>query len=79
MKNKYENKITLDIKRLLWEDVDWINLSQEADQWQTVLNRVIYLVYPIRFPGRWGTSLVIERQNCLLREMCSAKTGNSAY
>jgi hypothetical protein len=45
----------------LWEDVDWINLSQEGDKWQTVLNRVIYLVCPLRFPGRWGISLVIER------------------
>jgi hypothetical protein len=63
----------------LWEDVDWINLSQERDQWQTVLNRVIYLVSPLLFPGRWGISLVTERQKYFLREMCSMKKGNFAY
>jgi hypothetical protein len=64
----------------LWEDVDWINLSEEGNQWQTALNRVIYLVNPLHFPGRWEISLATERQKCFfLREMCSMKTGNFAY
>jgi hypothetical protein len=34
------------IKKIGWEDVDWINLAQERDQWKAFLNIVMNLCVP---------------------------------
>jgi hypothetical protein len=33
-----EDNIRTDIKKLLWESVGWINLSQNKDQWRVLVN-----------------------------------------
>jgi hypothetical protein len=35
--------IIIDLKEIMWEGVDWMHLTQDRDQWQTVVNRVINL------------------------------------
>jgi hypothetical protein len=33
----------MDLKRIEWEGVDWINLAQDMDQWRAVVNVVMKL------------------------------------
>jgi hypothetical protein len=35
--------ITIDLTEVWWEDVDWINLAQDRDQWRAVVNTVMNL------------------------------------
>jgi hypothetical protein len=30
----------MDLKEMVWEDADWINLAQDRDQWQALVNTV---------------------------------------
>jgi hypothetical protein len=36
----------MDLRETGWEDVDWIHLAQDRDQWRAVVNTVIYLWVP---------------------------------
>jgi hypothetical protein len=38
--------ISVDIKEMGWEGVDWIHLAQDRDQWQAVVNTVMNLRVP---------------------------------
>jgi hypothetical protein len=38
---KRENNIIMDFQEEGWEDVDWIHLAQDSDQWWAVMNTVI--------------------------------------
>jgi hypothetical protein len=33
----------MDLKRIWLEDMDWINLAQDRDQWQALVNTVMNL------------------------------------
>jgi hypothetical protein len=35
--------IRMDLRDIGWEDVNWIHLAQNRDQWQTVVNTVMNL------------------------------------
>jgi hypothetical protein len=35
-RNRWENKIRIDLKEVGWEGVDWINLTQNRDQGWTL-------------------------------------------
>jgi hypothetical protein len=30
----------MDLMEIVWEDVNWIHLTQDRDQWQAVVNKV---------------------------------------
>jgi hypothetical protein len=32
-RRRWEDNIRLNIRKIGWEDVDWINLTQDRDQW----------------------------------------------
>jgi hypothetical protein len=36
----------MDLRETVWEDVDWIHLTQDRDQWRAVLNTVMNLCVP---------------------------------
>jgi hypothetical protein len=36
----------MDLSEIGWEDVDWIHLAQDSDQWQALANMVMYLGVP---------------------------------
>jgi hypothetical protein len=36
----------MDLREIEWDGVDWINLSQDRDQWRTLVNMVMNLWVP---------------------------------
>jgi hypothetical protein len=40
-RHKWENNIKMDLTEIVCEDVDWIHLAQDRDQWWTHLNMVM--------------------------------------
>jgi hypothetical protein len=45
-RRKRDDKIRMDIREIGWEDVDWIHLAQDRDQWWAVVNTVMNLRVP---------------------------------
>jgi hypothetical protein len=43
---RWEVNIRMDLTEIGWEGVDWIHLTQDRDQWQTVVSMVINLQIP---------------------------------
>jgi hypothetical protein len=41
-----ENNIKKDLKPIGWEDVGWIHLAQDRDQWQALVDTVMNLRVP---------------------------------
>jgi hypothetical protein len=40
---RWEKDIGIDLKRIGWEDVDWIHLAQNRGKWHAVVNTVMNL------------------------------------
>jgi hypothetical protein len=38
---RWEDNIRIDLREIRWEDVDWIHLAQDRDQWWVVVNTVM--------------------------------------
>jgi hypothetical protein len=38
--------IKIDLREIGWDDVDWIDLAQDRDQWRTLVNTVMKLRVP---------------------------------
>jgi hypothetical protein len=36
----------MDLREIGWDDMDWINLSQDRDQWRALMNMVMNLWVP---------------------------------
>jgi hypothetical protein len=36
----------MDVREILWEDIDWIDLTQDRDQWRVLVNTVMNLRVP---------------------------------
>jgi hypothetical protein len=36
----------MDLREIGWEDVDWIHVTQDRDQWWALVNMVTYLQVP---------------------------------
>jgi len=36
-----EDNIRMDLSERWWEDVEWIYLAQDGDQWRAVLNAIM--------------------------------------
>jgi hypothetical protein len=45
-RHRWDDNIRPDLKEIGWEDVDWIYLVQDNDQWRTVVNTVMNLEVP---------------------------------
>jgi hypothetical protein len=39
----WEDNIIMDLREIGWEDVDWVHLTQDRDQWQDLVNMVMNL------------------------------------
>jgi hypothetical protein len=38
--------IKRDLKGIVWEDVEWINLAEDTDKWQSICEHSIELWFP---------------------------------
>jgi hypothetical protein len=38
---KWEDNNTMDVRETGWEDMDWIHLTQNRDQWRVIVNTII--------------------------------------
>jgi hypothetical protein len=36
----------MDLREIGWDDIDWIDLAQDNDQWRALMNTVINLLVP---------------------------------
>jgi hypothetical protein len=46
MKQKIAIKIKIDLRRIGWDGMDWIDLAQDGDQWRALVNTVMKLRVP---------------------------------
>jgi hypothetical protein len=40
-RHKWDNNIRMDVGKIGWEVMDWMNLVQERDQWRHLVNTVM--------------------------------------
>jgi hypothetical protein len=40
---RWENNITVELREIEWESLNWIHLAQDRDHWGTLLNTVMNL------------------------------------
>jgi hypothetical protein len=45
---RWEENIIMDLREIGWEGVDWMHLTQDRDQWQTLVNIVMNLQIALR-------------------------------
>jgi hypothetical protein len=38
---RWKDTIRMDLRKIGWEDADWIHLAQDRDQWQALVNTVM--------------------------------------
>jgi hypothetical protein len=53
-RRRWVNNIKMDLREIGWDDVDWIDLVEDIDQWRALVNTVLNL----RVPRNTGSSLV---------------------
>jgi hypothetical protein len=41
-----EDNIKMDVRKIGWGDMDWIDLAQDIDQWRVFVNMAINLQVP---------------------------------
>jgi hypothetical protein len=52
-RRKWVENIKIDLREVGWDDVDWIDLAQDTDQWRALL----YTVMNLRVPYNAGKFL----------------------
>jgi len=45
-RRRWEDNIKMDLREIGWEDVDWIHLAQDRDQWRALVNTKMNLRFP---------------------------------
>jgi hypothetical protein len=40
---RWEDNVRMDIRKTGWQNMDWIHLAQDRDQWRAVVNTVMKL------------------------------------
>jgi hypothetical protein len=45
-RRRWVNNIKIDLREIGWDDVDWIDLAQDRDQWRALVNTVKDLRVP---------------------------------
>jgi hypothetical protein len=45
-RRKWEDNIKMDLQKVGWEGVDWIDMAQDKDRWRAVVNAVMNLRVP---------------------------------
>jgi hypothetical protein len=42
-RRRWVNNIKIDLREIRWDDMDWIDLAQDRDQWRALVNMVMNL------------------------------------
>jgi hypothetical protein len=45
-RRRWVDNIKMDLREIEWDDVDWIELAQDRDQWRALVNTVMNLRIP---------------------------------
>jgi hypothetical protein len=45
-RRKWVDNIKTDLRKIGWDDVDWLDLAQDKHQWRTVVNTVMNVRVP---------------------------------
>jgi hypothetical protein len=45
-RRRWEDRITMDLKKIGWGNVYWIQLAQDRDRWRALVNTVMNLRVP---------------------------------
>jgi hypothetical protein len=45
-RRRWVNNIKMDLRQMGWDVIDWIDLTQDSDQWWALVNTVINLRVP---------------------------------
>jgi hypothetical protein len=45
-RDHWADNIKMDLRETGWDDVDWIDMAQERDQWRALVNTVLNLRVP---------------------------------
>jgi hypothetical protein len=43
---RWLNNIEMDLREIGWDDMDWIDLTQDRDRWRALVNAVVNLQVP---------------------------------
>jgi hypothetical protein len=44
---RWVNNIKMDLREIVWRDMDWFDLSKDRDQWRALVNTVMYFRVPL--------------------------------
>jgi hypothetical protein len=47
-RHRCDSNIRMDVREIVWEDVGWMYLAQDRDQWQALVNKVMNLLFPYK-------------------------------
>jgi hypothetical protein len=45
-RRRWVDNIKMDLREIGWDDMDWIDLAQDRDQWRALVNKVMNLRVP---------------------------------
>jgi hypothetical protein len=45
-RRRWEDNIRMGLREIGWEDVDWVHLAEDRDQWRALVNMVMNLRVP---------------------------------
>jgi hypothetical protein len=45
-RRRWVDNIKIDVRKIGWDGMDWINLAQDRDQWRALVNTVMNLRVP---------------------------------
>jgi hypothetical protein len=45
-RRRWVDNIKIDLRETEWDDMDWINLAQDGDEWRALVNAVMNLRVP---------------------------------
>jgi hypothetical protein len=45
-RRRWVDNMKMDLREIGWDDIDWIDLAQDRDQWKVLVNRVMNLRVP---------------------------------
>jgi hypothetical protein len=45
-RRRWEDNIRMDLRKIRWGGMDWIDLAQDRDQWRALVNTIMNLLVP---------------------------------